>query len=128
MGYNAALHDLGFALRLLRAEQTTDKGSAQPASQSSFVLLMDPDRGIDGEARVVALNQPLEHRGYRFYQSGYQLLGSDANGRPVSRASLAVRYDPGLPLKYAGSAMLALGIACMFYMRAYFFKFLFRRS
>jgi len=30
--------------------------------------------------------------------------------------------DPGVLLKYAGSAGVALGIACMFYMRAYFFR------
>jgi hypothetical protein len=38
------------------------------------------------------------------------------------RVQLLANSDPGMWFKYAGSAMLALGIACMFYMRAYFFK------
>jgi hypothetical protein len=33
-----------------------------------------------------------------------------------------VAYDPGRPLKYLGSLMVCLGIATMFYMRAYFFR------
>jgi hypothetical protein len=128
VGYNTSVFPLDFGLRLLRAQQTTDKGSSLPASQTSYVLLQDPNRGIDGQARVITLNQPLVHGGYRFYQSSYLFLGIDANGRPVSRSVLTVRRDPGLLAKYAGSAMLALGIACMFYMKAYFFKFLFRSS
>ncbi len=37
-------------------------------------------------------------------------------------SGFAVSHDPGLPFKYAGSIMLALGITIMFYMKAYFFK------
>jgi hypothetical protein len=50
------------------------------------------------------------------------LVTMDENARPVSRSIFTVGRDPGLPLKYLGSTMLALGIVCMFYMRAYFFK------
>ena len=128
IGFNPMQTPLDFALRLVRAEQTTDKGSGLPASQSSFVLLTDPDRKIQGENRIITLNEPLAHRGYKFYQSGYQPLGVDGSGRPVSRSVLSVRYDPGLWLKYAGSTMVALGIACMFYMKAYFFKFLAKQA
>jgi hypothetical protein len=122
VGYNSSLRDLDFEIALLRAEQTTDPGSSQAASQSSFVLLTDPGRDIRAEPRVITLNQPLEHRGYKIYQSGYLSLGRDENAKPINRATLLVRRDPGLWLKYAGSTMLALGVACMFYMRAYFFK------
>ena len=67
------------------------------------------------------MNEPLVHRGYKFYQSTYEFLWDD-NGKPVSLSGFTVGHDPGLPFKYAGSMMLALGIACMFYMKAYFFK------
>jgi NO-binding membrane sensor protein with MHYT domain len=44
------------------------------------------------------------------------------DGRPVSLSGLAVASDPGLWLKYAGSLIVVLGIATMFYMKAYFFR------
>jgi hypothetical protein len=37
-------------------------------------------------------------------------------------STFSVARDPGRLLKYAGSLMICLGIAMMFYMRAYFFK------
>jgi hypothetical protein len=131
IGYNSSQVTLEFALRLLRAEQVTDNGSALPASQTSFVLLTDPGKRLYNQGRIITLNQPLSHRGYKFYQSGFKSLGVDASGKPINRSMLTVQYDPGLWLKYAGSTMLALGIACMFYMKAYFFKYLkpaFRRE
>lgn len=128
VGFNTSQVALDFALRLVRAEQTTDNGTSLPASQTSFVLLTDRGQKIHGESRMVTLNQPLGHRGYQFYQAGYKSLGMDTQGRPISRSVLKVQYDPGLWLKYAGSTMVALGIACMFYMKAYFFNFLARRG
>jgi hypothetical protein len=69
------------------------------------------------------MNQPLDWDGYKLYQSGYKSLGMDPDtNRPVNQSVFTVGRDPGLWLKYAGSTMLALGIACMFYMKAYFFK------
>lgn len=120
VAYHAAVLPLGFTVTLARAEQATDSGSARPASQTSYLYLNDPERGLHQQPRTITLNQPLYHRGYRIYQSAYDSLGLDAAGRPVGRAILTIRSDPGLYLKYAGSIMIALGIACMFYMRAYF--------
>jgi hypothetical protein len=120
IGYNSTLRKLGFELRLLRAEQTMDPGSKMPASQSSRVWLRDDAGGINEEC-LIRLNEPLEHAGYTIYQTGYSQVGTDSRGQPVGRSLLTVTSDPGLSLKYAGSAMVALGIFCMFYMRAYFF-------
>jgi hypothetical protein len=122
IGYHATRIDLGFEVTMLRAEQTVDPASGKPASLSSYVLLNDPSRGIVDEPHVVSLNQPLAHRGYRIYQGGIAPLGRDESGKPVYRVQLLANRDPGVWFKYAGSAMVALGITCMFYMRAYFFK------
>jgi hypothetical protein len=122
VGYHPYARDLDFEITLQRAEQTNDKGTQQAATYSSYVLLTDPREGIEGEPRVITMNQPLEHGGYKFYQSGYLSLGMDENEKPVNRSVFTVAADPGMWLKYAGSTMLALGIACMFYMKAYFFK------
>ena len=89
--------------------------------RSSTVRLRDPDKGLD-EQRLITFNEPLEHRGLKVYQTSHAKIGTDANGQAVHRSMLTVNRDPGLYPKYAGSAMVALGIACMFYMRAYFFK------
>jgi hypothetical protein len=114
---------LKFELRLERAEQTVDPGTRAPASYSSYVQLFDAERGINGERHLITMNEPLEHRGYKFYQSTYKFLNAyDANGKPVSLSGFTVGHDPGLTMKYLGSLCLGLGIFCMFYMKAYFFK------
>ena len=74
VGYNTMLRELPFTLTLLRAEQHTAAG--QPAATLSWVLLDDPERGIHEEQRLITLNQPLAHRGYRCYQSGFKVLGA----------------------------------------------------
>jgi hypothetical protein len=122
VGYNPQTRDLGFEIKLLRAEQTNDRGTNSAATYTSWVQLTDEREGIRREDRMITMNEPLDHRGYKLYQSGYTLLGIDENGKPVSRSVFTVGRDPGLPLKYLGSTMLALGIVCMFYMKAYFFK------
>jgi hypothetical protein len=122
VGFNTYLRNLDFDITLLRAEQTSDPGTQQPASYTSFVLLTDKRHHIEEEPRVITMNQPLDYDGYKLYQSGYNFLGMDENSKPVSRSVFTVGRDPGLWMKYLGSTMLALGIACMFYMKAYFFK------
>src|SRR5205823_10309339 len=84
----------------------------------------DEKAGIRGELRMITMNEPLEHRGYKFYQSNYMELDDfdDGSGKAVSLSGFTVGYDPGLPIKYLGSICLATGIFMMFYMRAYFFK------
>jgi hypothetical protein len=147
VSYNFVKRPLDFEIKLLRAEQTVDGGTQQPASYTSYVQLSDAGaltapwlpawlRGltnfmgltsggekIQSQDRVITMNAPLEHRGYKVYQANYESLQQwDSRGKPVSYSGFAIGRDPGLPFKYAGSTMLALGIACMFYMKAYFFK------
>jgi hypothetical protein len=126
--YTQRVQKLPFELKLLRAEMTTDLGTQSAASYTSWVQLTDAEKGIHEKDCMITMNQPLEHRDYKVYQSTYgsitQTLGitDPATGRPVSYSGFTVGRDPGLWLKYLGSIMLALGIATMFYMRAYFFK------
>lgn len=115
--------DLGFKIKLERAEQTVDPGTGAAASYTSYVQLYDDKNDIHGEHRIVTMNEPLEHQGYKFYQSTYNdLQATDNAGKPVSLSGFTIGYDPGLGLKYRGSLMLGIGIAIMFYMKAYFFK------
>ena len=76
------------------------------------------------------MNHPLSYGPYKVYQSNYQPLTDpetlqlivEDDGHLVSMSGLSVAHDPGLWCKYIGSTLLVLGIATMFYMRAYFFK------
>lgn len=122
IGYRPQSLELDFAVMLLRAEQTTDPGTAMPASQSSHVMVVDPSVSKEPIYGVISMNEPMSHGGFSFYQSSLQIAGKDAQGKPVRRSALVVTRDPGIRLKYAGAMMVGLGIACMFYMRAYFFK------
>jgi ResB-like family protein len=51
---------------------------------------------------VIVVNQPLAHRGYQFYQFGYD------PERP-GYTSLHVRCDPGLPVVFLGFVVLGFG-------------------
>ena len=115
--YNPKVKELGFELKLERAEQPVDPGTQTPAGYTSYVQLTDKKLGIEGECHVITMNEPLEHRGYKFYQSTCRFLDTnDSSGKRVSMSGFSVGYDLGLGFKYAGSIMLVLGIACMFFM------------
>ncbi len=114
--------DLGFEIKLLRAETLYDPGTKRDAGYTSWVQVSDSSQNIK-EDRIITMNEPLDYRGYKFYQSGLNPVGADdATLKPISNSIFTVSRDPGLWMKYLGSTMLALGIVCMFYMKAYFFK------
>jgi hypothetical protein len=115
--------DLGFTVKLLHAEANVDPGTNTPATYTSYVQLTDEKEKIYDEDRMITMNHPLDHNGYKLYQSDYKPRQFDPSSlKIISYSGFTVSRDPGLWLKYAGSTMLALGIICMFYMKAYFFK------
>lgn len=108
-------------------------GTHRPASFKSRVVLEDAARGLS-RATLISMNEPLEHRGFKIYQSGYQLGraadgGPDLPARSVGSGQLgqneadisvfAVGRDPGIPVKYTGSVVMILGIVIMFYMKKF---------
>jgi hypothetical protein len=118
VGFNAALHDLGFEVSLDEAQPAI--GGGEPSAR---VTLRDPADGQPTAAtHELRFNQPVDYRGWTVYLSSVAQVGEDDRGRPVHRAVLLANRDPGSPLKHAGSALVVLGIACMFWMRAYFFR------
>ena len=54
------------------------------------------------------MNSPFSYKGYTFYQSGY-------NPQDLSWTSLQVVRDPGVPLVYAGFALIIGGLFIVFY-------------
>ncbi len=58
---------------------------------------------------TVEVNRPLTHKGYTFYQSGY-------NPKDLAWTSLQVVRDPGVPLVYAGFGLMIAGLFVVFYL------------
>jgi hypothetical protein len=114
--FTAAQIPLGFSIELVDFKREFNPGKSGNAAYYSIVKLNDKEHQID-EERLISMNGPLAHRGLRFYQSSFRDAG---HGKEASIFNVA--YDPGRPLKYAGGLMISLGIATMFYMRAYFVK------
>jgi cytochrome c biogenesis protein ResB len=82
--------------------------------------LYDEKAGINGEDRFITMNEPLEYRGYRFYQSEYRVIGVEPEtDKAIHFSGFTVGHDPGLWFKFIGTAMIGLGIATMFWMKAY---------
>jgi len=102
---------LDFSLTLLRFQRGLNPGGAGDASFASTVRLADRAREVDQEHEI-AMNQPLAHGKYRFYQASFD---EPPDGR--KRSVLAVACDPGRSLKYAGSLMLCAGILAMISVR-----------
>lgn len=115
--YHAVLgqkvHPLGFSIELKDFRIEHNPGTSQPASFSSDVVLHDPERGIEREV-TISMNEPLEHRGYKIYQSAYKIV----EGQPEISV-FSVARDPGIPLKYGGSLVMIAGIVTMFSMRRF---------
>ncbi|MFO0969839.1 MAG: cytochrome c biogenesis protein ResB [Gemmataceae bacterium] len=107
---------LGFSLTLVEFRRGVNPGGDGAAEFSSVVRLEDKESGVD-EERVVSMNEPLTYKGLTFYQSSF----SDT-GHGMKTSTFSVGCDPGRWLKYGGCLLICLGIAIMFYMRAYFFK------
>lgn len=77
---------------------------------------------------------PLSKRSYRLFQESFsgpfrpgegifeQIVPRNSPKTDLYRSVLTVNYDPGRGIRNVGCLLVCLGIATMFYMRAYFFK------
>ena len=73
----------------------------------STLLVKENDRVL--ETRTVEVNRPFSYKGYTFYQSGY-------NAQDLTWTSLQVVRDPGVPVVYAGFALMVVGLFIVFYL------------
>lgn len=107
---------LGFELHLQDFKLGTYEGTADPSSYESQVSVVDPK----GPARLdylIQMNQPLKYGKYKIFQASYQL---NPSGKDWS--VLAVAYDPGIDVKYAGAIIMVSGIILMFFFRPLFLR------
>ncbi len=101
MSNDGKQHTLPFTVRLQSFDIQTYPGTPAPMDFISRIQVVDGDgRATDG---TVSMNKVFSHRGYRFYQSGY-----DAEGRG---AIFTVAHDPwGIGVTYAGYGLLLVGM------------------
>lgn len=120
LAYRRAALDLraahGFAVKLVRFDEGRDPGGMRSASYASDVEVV-PAGGATVPRRIT-MNEPLAWNGVTLYQSSFRPeVGAD--GRPTGRqvSILTAATDPGLALKYLGSALLCGGIALLYLLR-----------
>lgn len=102
VSYGSKPIELPFALHLTDFQLERYPGSHSPSSFASEVVLDDGERGVR-EPRRIFMNNILNYRGYRFFQSSYDV---DELGTVLS-----VNRDPlGTTLTYIGYFLMALGM------------------
>lgn len=94
-------HTMPFSVTLKSFDIHTYPGTPAPMDFVS-VIEVDDGRG-EHKSGTVSMNNVFSHRGYRFYQSGY-----DAEGRG---AIFTVSHDPwGIGVTYVGYGLLLMGM------------------
>ena len=109
---------LPFSLKLYDFQLERYIGSESPSSFASEIQLLDPERDVKRDVRIF-MNNTLQYRGYRFYQSSYD---QDEQG-----TILSVNKDfLGTMVTYAGYFLLAVGMILSLFNKSSYFQFLVR--
>ncbi len=106
LSYGSVMRALPYELFLEDFVLETYPGSDNPASYESHVLLNDPEKGIEGEPVRIWMNNPLNHRGAKHFQSSYD--------RDRGGTVLSVNKDPGKWPTYIGYTIFSLGFLVVF--------------
>jgi cytochrome c-type biogenesis protein CcsB len=101
IAYGSRLLEIPFSLKLEDFQLDRYPGSMSPSSYASEVILIDKEKGVEKPFRIY-MNNILEHRGFRFFQSSYD---QDEQGTVLS-----VNHDPGTFITYIGYFMLTVGM------------------
>ena len=99
--YGSKIYKLPFEIKLVDFQLERYPGSMSPSSYASEVIVIDQKNNIKMPYRIY-MNHILDYRGYRFFQSSYDM---DEKG-----TILSVNHDPGTLPTYIGYAMLTIGI------------------
>ncbi len=100
-----------FSLTLKDFRKVDYPGTSQAQSYESDVALEDKAEGLKIE-KTIRMNKPLDHKGYRIFQSSYI---QDPNAGETSIFTVA--KNPGIGLIYGGSIVMCLGILIVFYIK-----------
>lgn len=117
--YGSKFVDVPFALKLNDFQLERYPGSNSPSSYASEVTLLDGAKGVNEDHRIY-MNNVLNYRGYRFFQSSYD---QDEKGTVLS-----VNHDYwGTLFSYLGYFLLAVGMIFTLFLKKSRFTSLLRR-
>lgn len=101
--------DMGFPMQLVNFNIGHYQGTRRAASYESQVQVPDLD------VTTISMNEPLQYRGFTFYQASYE---QDEMGKPTASV-LSVNHDPGRFLKYLGCLIIVFGSIMLFYFKKF---------
>jgi ABC-type transport system involved in cytochrome c biogenesis permease subunit len=130
--------ELGFEVYLHRFQRKLDPGASMPSHYSSLVDFLDRSQPpqVLRQNVLITLNEPVDFtdpvsgRTYRLFQSSFdgpwlpgepefdKLVGHARDRDQVYLSRLSINYDPGRGLKYAGSLLIVVGIAMVYFLKA----------
>ncbi len=122
LSYDVDRKPLGFELKLVDFQRGFDPGTEKASRFSSDVLLTDKTDGIREKPIHIAMNEPLTHHGYTFYQSSFIREEDPRTGRETGqvRSVFQVHKSPAWAVMYLGCLGIVLGALTQFVMRAAF--------
>jgi cytochrome c biogenesis protein ResB len=80
------------------------RGGAIKAFKSTIEVI---ENGVVVGTPTIAVNSPFSRGGYSFYQTSY-------NPDDLTYSALQVVRDPGIPIVYAGFALMMAGLTLVF--------------
>ncbi len=109
ISYGAKQLQLPFSIKLRDFQLDRYPGSMSPKSYASEVTVLDNGENFDFR---IFMNNILDHRGYRFFQSSYDDTGE------IEETHLSVNHDTvGTWVTYIGYGMLFLGLLLILFAR-----------
>lgn len=107
MLYGSKILQTPFSVKLNDFQLEKYPGSESAASYASEVTVIDPKETFDYR---IYMNHILDHRGYKFFQSSYDLSGER------EETHLSVNHDfLGTFLTYLGYSLLYTGLICILF-------------
>jgi cytochrome c-type biogenesis protein CcsB len=119
LAYGADPLQVPFSIYLKDFKLERYPGSQSPSSFASEVTLVDEEKGINEDLHIF-MNNTLQHRGYKFFQSSYDV---DEQG-----TILSVNHDFwGTWISYLGYALMIIGFVASLINKDSNFQFLVRK-
>lgn len=107
MWYGARIEETPFSIKLNDFQLEKYPGSESAASYASEITVIDPEETFDYR---IYMNHILDYRGYKFFQSSYDLSG------PTEETHLSVNHDAlGSFVTYLGYSLLYIGMICILF-------------
>ena len=116
MLYGSKILETPFEIKLNDFQLEKYPGSESAAAYASEVTVIDPSETFDYR---IFMNHILDHKGYKFFQSSYDLSGE------VEQTHLSVNHDFwGTLITYTGYSFLYFGLICILFAKNTRFDYL----